>query len=259
MQLPSELYPTIGELIKLSERCGMAIMEIYAKSSSEQGIFLKSDQSPITQADKDSNEILLEGLHQIHPGIPFISEEEKAIPYSERKNWDYFWLLDPLDGTKEFIKGNGNFTVNISLIHKNEAVLGMIHLPVRRKTYVGIPGEDAYVMIEGEKKNLKRDEKKDQLTALASWIKQGSRELEVLSQYPIKKTIALGSAVKFCMIAEGQGDIYYRSGPTMEWDTAAGQAIVEAAGGKVLAENLQDPLLYNKESLLNGPFLVRGF
>lgn len=253
--------------IQASLDAGAAILEVY--SSDEFNVEIKGDDSPLTRADKNANDVI--NSYLIKTPIPIISEENKQLEYSERKNWDTCWIVDPLDGTKEFIKRNGEFTVNIALIENGNPVLGVIYVPVSRTLY--FTSEDAskaYKIIVDDTISTdtiisKASEIKPQ-TETHSLVKiVGSRshlnddtksfisEIESENQVEI---VSKGSSLKFCLVAEGAANIYPRFAPTMEWDTAAGQAICQAVGVKVIDNNTKSPLLYNKENLLNPYFLV---
>jgi len=179
--------------------------------------------------------------------------------YEERKDWPVFWLVDPLDGTKEFIKRNGEFTVNIALIENHYPILSVIYVPAKDWLYYVDLNERAWkVDHEDSLSELKVKNKKSDLIAVRSRSHSSPKEENLYKKHGVTDSISVGSSLKFCMVAEGKADIYYRHGPTMEWDTAAGQAVVEAAGGKVFSEDGPDRFSYNKESLLNGSFLVTG-
>lgn len=247
----------IEKIIEIALEAGDAILDVYR--SDDYQVEIKGDYSPLTLADTASHDIIVKRLQESFPGIPILSEEGKDIPFAVRQNWQQFWLVDPLDGTKEFIKKNGEFTVNIALINENVPVLGVIYAPDLNVLYYGQEGKGAY----------KRENGNDPCAIhvklpLAGTIAVKSRshsseaEDEFLKSYNIKDTISVGSSLKFCMVAEGKAHIYYRHGPTWEWDTAAGQAIVEAAGGNV--ENIKgERLTYNKEIIKNGSFVVISF
>lgn len=199
-----------------------------------------------------------------NPSSGAIIEEGKDIAYEVRKNWEYFWLIDPLDGTKEFIKRNGQFTVNIALIHHHTPVVGVIYTPVTEELYFA--GKEGYVediqpgayrqQVPQNPVRIQVSKKKENRIAVRSSSHASEEEEKVLAAYGVEKSISKGSSLKFCMVAEGKADLYYRHGPTMEWDTAAGQAVVECAGGRVYKETSRTPFAYNKVSLLNGSFLV---
>ena len=260
---------------------GRTILEIYEHNMQ---IEYKADKSPLTAADRASHEILIRRLKNAPVQFPILSEEGRNIPFTERLKWETFWLVDPLDGTKEFIKRNGEFTVNIALVQNGSPQLGIIYVPVKDTLYFAAVGigswkfESASVLPE----QVSLEQIKKQANRLPfnfdsdlSVSKQsvpltvvGSRShvsdefksfVESLKQkYPKVDFISTGSSLKFCLVAEGKADIYPRLGPTMEWDTGAGQVIVEQAGGVVLDAEGQTPLRYNKENLLNPWFIVKG-
>lgn len=247
------------ELIRLAREAGTKIMEIYSRESFEGIVDFKADDSPLTLADKESHKIIAAGLQSLYPTIPLISEEGKDIPYDTRKNWDTFWLVDPLDGTKEFIKRNGQFTVNIALIKNKRPVLGLIYIPVSQLMYFGEVGKGAIRQTgDGVPEKIFTAGNKEEIVVVGSSSHASPQEEQVLSKYKVKSKRTMGSSIKFCLVAEGSADLYYRHGPTMEWDTAAGQAILEAAGG-TMVDGEGNPFTYNKTSLLNGNFLCTGF
>lgn len=246
----------IQKIIDISLLAGEKILEIYKEDFSD-GISMKEDNSPLTIADKAANAVIVAGLIESYPNIPILSEEEKEAPFSERQKWTSFWCVDPLDGTKEFIKKNGQFTVNIALIHNGFPVLGVIYAPVLDILYVS-DGVSAFKIEKGIKSPLKVNKKESQRIAVGSASHSSEEETELLKKYDVAETISIGSSLKFCMLADGKADIYYRHGPTMEWDTAAGQAIVEMAGGTVV--DLEgNRFKYNKEVLRNSSFIGFGF
>ena len=298
-------------------KAGRAILEVYNREDFETSIELsrKDDDSPLTAADRASHKVIAEALTAAFPEIPILSEEGRDIPYAERSRWERFWLVDPLDGTKEFIKRNGEFTVNIALIEGGRPVLGVVYVPVRDLLYFGREGMGALKIPEAasdkimtlfgsvEKLPLPRSDTRDKNIAVVASRSHFSPETEqfiesVRSKLPEGGEIELvqaGSSLKLCLVAEGTADVYPRFGPTMEWDTAAGQAIAEAAGAEVVlakdfaqadtaaqakdfaqaegsaqaedsaqaagsapSTSLGAPLRYNKENLLNPWFIVKG-
>lgn len=255
----------IAILNEIAIAAGNEILKIYNHSDFSKVVDFKADSSPLTLADEASHKVIVAALQKKYPDIPVISEEGKDIEYSVRKSWEYFWLVDPLDGTKEFIKRNGQFTVNIALIHHHAPVAGVIYTPATEELYFA--GKEGYVEDDiqpGAYKqqqsqdpvHLQVNQKKENLVAVRSSSHASEEEEKVLAQYGATESISIGSSLKFCMVAEGKADIYYRHGPTMEWDTAAGQVVVECAGGRVYQGTSQISFSYNKESLLNGSFLV---
>lgn len=244
----------INKIIEIAKNAGDAIMSIYQTDSFE--VEMKSDNSPLTRADKASHAVIAKGLSKLYPDIPILSEEGKSIPFETRKNWSHFWLVDPLDGTKEFIKKNGEFTVNIAFIKNAVPIAGVIYVPAQEVMYYGVVGKGAYKKI-GEQAPVEitvSQNLEEGLIAVKSRSHSSEDEEKFFANYNIIDTISVGSSLKFCMVAEGKAQIYYRNGPTWEWDTGAGHAIVSASGGKV--SGIGQDLNYNKESLLNSSFLV---
>lgn len=247
----------IQDIINISLKAGEKILDIYENVDFAQTVDFKADDSPLTIADKEANKIIVRELAKLYPEIPIMSEEEKEAPFSERKNWTKFWCVDPLDGTKEFIKKNGQFTVNIALIDNKLPVLGVVYAPVLDTTYYS-DGEKSFMIKEGDKRQLRVNFKSTDRIAVRSASHASDEEDTLLDSYGVTDAISVGSSLKFCMVAEGKADIYYRHGPTMEWDTAAGQAVLEGAGGSV--SNLEkERFSYNKEILRNNSFLCLGF
>lgn len=249
-----------NNVIDLARQAGDAILAVY--NGPDFDVEAKADASPLTAADRASHRLIEDGLRRLTPEIPLLSEEGRDIPFAERQGWDRFWLVDPLDGTKEFIKRNGEFTVNIALIEHGRPVWGVIMAPALDATYVGVVGEGAWMEAEGgSRQSLRvREPAAGEGHAVVKSRSHPSGELAAfLDTIQVADSVPVGSSLKFCAVAEGRATLYPRFGPTMEWDTAAGQAIVEAAGGRVvLAEDSAEPLRYNKESLLNPYFIVGG-
>jgi 3'(2'), 5'-bisphosphate nucleotidase len=251
----------INKILTIAKEAGQATLKIYSR---EFTIEEKEDRSPVTEADHKSNKIIIDALSNLYPDIPFISEETKQTPFDKRKNWKYFWLIDPLDGTKEFIKKNGEFTINIALIEDQTPILGVIYVPVKDIFYYAQKGtgsfkiEDRANAVRIESRELKSREK---LTVVGS-RSHGGETLKAFieekkSEYNEVELISSGSSLKFCLVAEGKADIYPRTGPTHEWDTAAGHAIVLESGKSVYDFESGETLLYNKENLLNSWFIVK--
>ncbi|MFP6807769.1 MAG: 3'(2'),5'-bisphosphate nucleotidase CysQ [Pseudomonadales bacterium] len=257
----------LDELIQIARDAGAAILTVYEQD--DFGIETKSDNSPLTKADLAAHNIIIAGLAKLAPEIPVLSEESDEISYAERQKWNRYFLVDPLDGTKEFINRNGEFTVNIALIEDGIATTGIVYVPVKDVTYAGDMNRDiAFVERDGIRTNISSRKLKDRLdqnkalTIVASRRHGGEalqRCLEVLEKsFATIETANMGSSLKLCLIAEGAADLYPRLALTSEWDTAAAQAVVEAAGGKVVDIDLV-PLRYNtKDSLLNPFFYVIG-
>ncbi len=249
----------IDQILQISREAGERILEIYHDSELSKVVDHKADDSPLTLADKTSNKVIMEGLQNLQLGYPILSEEETHASYEERKNWSTFWLVDPLDGTKEFINRNGEFTVNIALIENGKPILGVIYVPVTNVMYWGSKQGAFIKRGEVEVEELKVNNSIKSRIAVRSKSHALVEEEAVLKKYDVIDSISVGSSLKFCMVAEGKADVYYRHGPTMEWDIGAGQAILEAAGGKVFIGTSKNSFTYNKEKLLNGSFLCLGF
>lgn len=244
------------ELIQIAKDAGKKIMEIYATDFE---IYSKDDKSPLTEADKAANEIICRELKKLTPQIPILSEENKTIDYSERKSWSQMWVVDPIDGTKEFIKKNGEFTVNIALVENGVPVAGVVYAPAIDDMYWA---DETGAYKNGDKLPLSTNETPEKsLTIVASRshmsqetqdyvdsLKKGTESIELTS---------VGSSLKLCYVAEGKADQYPRLAPTMEWDTAAAHAVALKAGKEVLNFETRQNLLYNKENLLNPWFLVK--
>ena len=254
--------------INASVKGGYAIMEVYV---SDFEVEHKDDKSPLTLADKNCNEIIERFLRKTN--IPILSEEGTKIQFSERKSWEYSWLVDPLDGTKEFVKRNGEFTVNIALIHNGNPIMGVIYVPVKKELYFALDGLGSYKIsdftdeISDLEELISFSEKLPIKNSRDTYIIVGSRSHmsseteqffeEKKKEYGKVEVMAVGSSLKLCMVAEGKADAYPRYAPTMEWDTGAGDAICRMAGFQVVQYNSNKPVEYNKEDLLNPWFLVK--
>ncbi len=249
----------LNPLADIARDAGKAILEVYERD--DHGVETKQDESPITEADKAAHEIIEARLKALTPEIPVYSEESGDIAYADRKDWPEFWLVDPLDGTKEFIKRNGEFTVNIALVRGDTPVLGVVHVPVTAVTYLGGEGVGAFKEVAGERQPIRCRERTTPVVMVAS-RSHGGEAVEKLEAF-IREEIgeveraSMGSSLKLCLVAEGSADIYPRLAPTSEWDTAAAHAVVTAAGG-VVTNTAFEPLQYNKEDILNPFFLVLG-
>ena len=239
----------------IAKEAGEAIMEIYRRDFE---VDYKDDKSPLTEADVRSNEIICSRLAKLYGEIPIMSEENKQVEYDERKNWEYYWCIDPIDGTKEFIKKNDEFTVNIALIHKGEPVLGVVYAPAVNELYSAKKGSGAF--LNGEKLPLQtNEEQKKRLKVVASkshLSKETQQFIDALEAETIEQ-VSRGSSLKLCMVASGEADIYPRLAPTMEWDTAAADAIVRESGKMTYIYDEEKPLQYNKANLLNPWFVVK--
>jgi 3'(2'), 5'-bisphosphate nucleotidase len=248
---------SIEALIEISREAGAAILKIY---NTDFNVQEKEDRSPLTAADLASHEIIVEALDRLTPDIPILSEESAEISFDQRRNWDRYWLIDPLDGTREFVKRNGEFTVNIALIEDGQPTLGVVYVPVTDVIYYGDKEVGAFRQSPGEerKKISVCPNRRHPVQVAGSRSHAGESLKQYLSNLGEHEIISMGSSLKLCLVAEGSADIYPRLGPTSEWDTAAAQAVVEAAGGRVTDTQMQ-PLRYNsKESLLNPHFFVFG-
>jgi 3'(2'), 5'-bisphosphate nucleotidase len=271
------LYLAIGAAI----RAGEAVLEVYDTNFSVEH---KSDNSPLTLADRESHRILVDSLKTT--GLPILSEEGRHLPYEERKAWKKFWLLDPLDGTKEFVKRNGEFTVNIALVADGKPVMGVIYVPVVDNLFYGTIAGGAYkvssaaakltspsldtatISLHVPKLLSSAQRLPSPLSSPKRFTVVGSRShstpevtkivTKLKQKYGDVELISAGSSLKICMVAEGRAQLYPRTGPTMEWDTAAGQAIAEAAGAEMVVFDTGKPMRYNKENLLNPWFIVKS-
>jgi len=252
-----EAQDLLSDVKLLSIQAGEAILAFYQKDFE---IKHKSDSTPVTAADMAAHHIIVDGLKKLTPDVPVLSEESAVVDFSIRSLWTHYWLVDPLDGTKEFVKGNGDFSVNIALIVNHKPILGVIYCPVTRAMYVAVKNGGAF------------KSEKDQPMQTISAVKMRPNNIRVagsrshigsncqyfLGKFEHYELIKMGSSLKSCLVAEGVADVYPRFGPTSEWDTAAAQCIVEEAGG-MLVDTRLEPLRYNtKDSLLNPFFIVAG-
>ena len=273
-QHPGADNAVLSKAVVIAEQAGKAVLDIY--ESKKFATVLKEDNSPLTLADSASHQIISKALSTLTPHWPVLSEEqEKAVTYEERRTWKTFWFVDPLDGTKEFIKRNGEFTVNIALIEENKPILGVVHAPVLGVTYYAKKGEGAFKQENGKKacKIKVNPDTTSGLKVVASRSHQSAEVIQFLNSLGPHECVNMGSSLKFCLVAEGTAHLYPRLLPTMEWDTAAGQCVVEEAGGLVTALSGQIPVLnqsgsrphldfmgetlnYNKENLVNPYFIV---
>ncbi len=255
MNMPSEFSRRIGEIARAA---GDAILQIYHGDFEVQ---TKADASPLTAADLAAQQVIVAGLNQLQPRLPILSEEAKVLPWAERRQWSRYWLVDPLDGTREFVKRNDEFTVNIALIDQHRSVLGVVLAPVTGDLYVAELGKGAWLQRHaGDEWQRLRTRPLAQPPTVAGSRSHGSSQHDVLEQLigSDYQLLALGSSLKFCLIARGDADVYLRRGATSEWDTAAAQCVLDEAGGAVL--DLQgQPFRYNRgESLLNPEFIAVG-
>ena len=244
-------------VIELVRKAGAAILAVY---ESDFDVEHKDDRSPLTAADRAAHHILVEGLSRLPSGLPVLSEESAAIPWAERQRWSRYWLVDPLDGTREFVKRNGEFTVNVALIDGHSPVLGVVYAPVLDYMAYATQGAGAFVAAGGQpatRVNSTRPAPAP-LRVCASRPHLDARTEALLGRLGPHEKLGLGSSLKFCRLAEGRADLYPRFGPTSEWDTAAAQCVLEEAGGAVIDCDGRAFRYNTKDSLLNGDFLALG-
>ncbi|MCD6259496.1 MAG: 3'(2'),5'-bisphosphate nucleotidase CysQ [Helicobacteraceae bacterium] len=264
----------IQRLKEILFEAGSLVMEIYAEDFS---VEYKEDHSPLTQADLAANDFLCTKLQELYPHIPIISEESAQIPYIQRKEWEYYWCIDPIDGTKEFVDKNGEFTINVALMQKSAPIFSLVYAPVFGDLYYAIKGVGAYKQNKEQKQPQKLSSKKEQNKECIALISR-SRHTAITQEFidallGCREDVsnqAVGSSLKFCMMAEGEGDIYPKFALTMEWDTAAAHLILQESGGEIFVhdESLSPceyfgektkgltPLQYNKEDLSNPNFIA---
>lgn len=262
----SELNHLSLTAAKAALKGGIEILEVYNNETAQ--VQIKGDDSPLTQADTRAHRAIMKILEPT--GIPVLSEEGKHLSFEERENWSQLWIVDPLDGTKEFIKRNGEFTVNIALVENGRPIMGVVYVPVTGELYSGTKGQGAVKLIIDSESELSSEhlsqgksipiKMERQFTAVGSRSHMNAETEDFLKTYREEHgevaILSKGSSLKMCMVAEGLADVYPRFAPTMEWDTAAGQAVVEAAGFSMLEKESRLPLRYNKENLLNPHFIV---
>ena len=257
-QLPTsaELAALLPQIVQLAHLAGAEIMRIY--QSENFGETSKADNSPLTLADLAAHNCIVAGLNKLHPASPVLSEEDANIPYAKRKQWTCFWLVDPLDGTKEFVKRNGEFTVNIALIENGVPILGVVYAPVLNVCYSAARGTGAFIQRDTGKAvaiNAIPHTPGKIIKVVASRSHSDERTQNLLEKLGKYECISMGSSLKLCLVAEAAAHFYPRLGPTMEWDTAAAHAVVNEAGGKV-CDAFGQSLQYNKEDLHNPEFFV---
>lgn len=244
-------------IIAIASAAGECIMDVY---DTDFAVMRKRDNSPLTAADLAANNAIIAGLGRIHPMLPVLSEESALIPFSERSQWQSYWLVDPLDGTREFVKRNGEFTVNIAKIEDHRPVIGVIFVPVTGVCYAAAKGLGAHKRVPGAAPEPihVRARLTEQIIVASSRSHGTSETAAFIKKLGDTQVMGIGSSLKSCLVAEGRADIYPRFGPTSEWDTAAAQCVVEEAGGQ-LTDTFLQPLRYNvKESPINPSFLVFG-
>ena len=257
--------PEFAELIiDICEMAGAAILDVYTRDSGFE-VGSKVDTSPVTEADLAANKIIVEQLRLLTGDIPILTEESSLLPYAERRLWQRYWIVDPLDGTKEFIRHNDQFTVNIALIENTRPVFGVVYVPVTKIAYLGVPGigatkyENRKPLAIMTRKLSERIAHQSPIDVLASNLHGSSATkafVDTIEMHIAKtKLMTIGSSLKFCLLAEGMADVYPRLAPTAEWDTAAAQAVLEAAGGKVVTADMS-VLAYNKKEDIINPYFV---
>jgi len=238
----------VQDIVAIAKEAGNAIMQIYKQDFK---VEYKQDNSPLTLADKKANNIIETGLNQLPVNFPILSEEGKEIPYEDRKHWEYFWLVDPLDGTKEFVKKNDEFTVNIALIHKDAPVLGVVYAPALDVCYWAQQDKGAFK--DGQKLPLKTVDQRNTYKIVSSRSHMSDETqalIDAIDTQKEKELISIGSSLKICLVAEGEADIYPRLGSTMEWDTGAAHAIANECYCRIVSYPDKGPLKYNSNKTL---------
>ncbi len=249
-----DLHQLLPEVTALAREAGRAILEVYASSFT---VTEKEDRSPLTEADLRSERLILAGLRRLAPEIPVLSEESGQVPYPKRAHWDRLWVVDPLDGTKEFVQRNGEFTVNIALVQDHRPVLGVVHAPALGRDYYACEGIGAFRSDAAAAGRAIRVARRNRgaLRVVGSRSHRGHSLDAFLARCGAHELVEVGSSLKFCLVAEGSADVYPRLGPTCEWDTAAGQCVVEQAGGHVLRLD-GPPLAYNESAEVVNPHFI---
>jgi len=252
MQMTEDI---IQEVIHISKKAGDAIMDVYR---TDYDIQLKADFSPVTKADKNANTIIESGLQGIDNTIPILSEEGRDIAYNERKKWERFWLVDPLDGTKDFIKKNDEFTVNIALIEDKVPIFGVVYAPATDLLFWGSYNNGAWKKEAHNPVEIMRVAAKvDNTVQIAASRSHPSDKMTTfLKQFNKYEFHPIGSSLKICLVSDGSVHLYPRLGPTMEWDTAAAHAVLKSAGGEIVQYGTESPLQYNKKELINPQFIA---
>ena len=242
---------------QLAEQAGEAILALYRTHDTT--VNIKADNSPVTAADLKANQIIVDGLKNLTPNIPILSEEFAKVPFATRSQWQQYWLIDPLDGTKEYIDRTGEFTVNIALIDKHESVLGVVYVPETGVGYEACRGCGAFKrMADGTFDFINTRQRLDEHLVITISRRHGRNAIELLQRFGNYELLHTGSALKICLVADATADIYPRFGPTSEWDTAAGQCVLEEAGGRLM-DFQGNELRYNtKDSILNPEFIAVG-
>jgi len=246
----------IQDIVAIAKEAGDAIMQIYSQDFE---VEYKQDKSPLTIADKKANDIIENGLNKLSVNLPILSEEGKDISYEQRKHWEYFWLIDPLDGTKEFVKKNDEFTVNIALIHKDTPVLGVVYAPALDVCYWAKQGDGAFK--DGKRLPLKTESQRETYKIVASRSHMSNDTQAFIDNIDTdkeKELVSIGSSLKICLVAEGEVDIYPRLGLTMEWDTGAANAVINESGGGLhsVMQKGKKKFIYNKTTTTNTSFVA---
>ncbi|MEM7256677.1 MAG: 3'(2'),5'-bisphosphate nucleotidase CysQ [Pseudomonadota bacterium] len=258
VQLPRAAVSAVQPTINIAKVAGRTILDFY---EAELTVTAKADDTPLTEADLAANQVIIEQLQLLTPDIPILTEESCGVPFEERHGWETYWLVDPLDGTREFIKHSGEFSVNIALIHHGEPVLGVVHAPVLDVTYWAHKGGGAWKQ-DGDNQPQPievRPVPDNGVTVARSRAPlNGGLLHRFLNRLGSYRVVSMGSALKSCLVAEGRADLYVKLGPTCEWDTGAAQCIVEQAGGHVTDTRMQELRYNTRESLLNPHFFVFG-
>jgi 3'(2'), 5'-bisphosphate nucleotidase len=251
------LQTLLPHIVSLAHQAGDAVMKVY--SQAEVVTTYKDFDSPLTCADTDSHNVIVEDLRAFTPTVPVLSEESKAVPYDARREWRTFWLIDPLDGTKEFIQRNGEFTVNIALVKNSRPILGVVHAPAMDVTYFAAQGVGAFKQVARTRTHpiAVGDRPSERLKVVVSRSHPNTALEALLDRIGPHECIGMGSSLKICLVAEGAADLYPRLGPTMEWDTAAAHCIIETAGGRI-TDISGRALEYNKSDMHNPDFVVSG-
>lgn len=266
---PKEEDPRIyaQHALEAALRAGEVIMDVYRNFDGK--VIRKEDASPLTEADLRAHRAITDQLQKT--ALPVLSEEGTGIPYEERRSWDRFWLVDPLDGTKEFIKRNGEFTVNIALIEKGKPILGVVYIPVSDEVYLGMeklgsykalnPGTLEEILSDGQKLPMIVHQERNKIRVVVSKSHLNAETKDFVArlrqEYREVQEVSRGSSLKICLVAEGVADMYPRFGPTMEWDTAAGHAVARFSGKSFTHAHTGEELVYNKENLRNPSFMVK--
>ena len=252
-------------VVRIADEAAAEILDVYERD--DLGVTIKQDESPLTEADQRAHRLIVDCLGTLHTPysgspLPVLSEESAEIPFSERSQWSHYWLVDPLDGTKEFIKRNGEFTVNIALVAEGKPVLGVVHVPVTGVTYAGSQDEGAWKFTSGmarEPIQVRALPTADAIQVVASRSHRDARVdrvIEAIEQGPGRtELVSMGSSLKICLLAEGSADLYPRLAPTSEWDTAAAHGVLAAAGGRIVDTAFNELVYNSKDSVLN-PFFI---